>query len=112
MASQTLQGADRMASAVNARVIVPDFFDGHPLDMSLYPPDTEEKMKAAKEWREKHGGTEEGLNALMRVTKALDDKYPTVKTWGVYGLCWGGKVAILASGNDSPFAVSGTAHPG
>lgn len=112
MASQTLQGADRMASAVNARVIVPDFFDGHPLDMSLYPPDTEEKMKAAKAWREKHGDTDEGLSALLRVRKALDDKYPTIKSWGIYGLCWGGKVAIMASGKDSAFAVSGTAHPG
>lgn len=111
MASQTLQGADRMASAVNARVIVPDIFDGHALDMSLYPPDTEEKMKGAKAWQEKHGDVGEGLNALMGVRKALDDKYPTVKVWGVYGLCWGGKLAILASGKHSLFAVSGTAHP-
>jgi dienelactone hydrolase len=35
-----------------------------------------------------------------------------VKNWGVFGLCWGGKIAVLVSAQGSPFSVSGTAHPG
>ena len=27
-------------------------------------------------------------------------------------MCWGGKIVVLASAGESPFAVSGTAHPG
>ena len=91
---------------------MPDFFKGQPLDMSLYPPDTDEKMKAAKAWQAEHADLGEKLGVLMEVRKVLAEKYPTVKSWGVYGLCWGGKIAILASGPDSQFAVSGTAHPG
>ena len=47
---QTIQGADLLAESLKAVVLVPDFFKGEPLPLSIYPPNTEEKKKMAGEF--------------------------------------------------------------
>ena len=43
--SSTEQGADILAEATGARVVMPDLFEGRPLGMDVIPPDTPEKKK-------------------------------------------------------------------
>ncbi|MCJ1452592.1 hypothetical protein MMC28_002935 [Mycoblastus sanguinarius] len=109
---QTIQGADLLAESLKAVVLVPDFFKGEPLPLSIYPPNTEEKKKMAGEFIA--GTAEVGMNTtkLLDIAKEAREKYGSVEGWGTYGLCWGGKVTALASGPGTPFKASGTAHPG
>ncbi|KAA6412564.1 MAG: hypothetical protein FRX48_03555 [Lasallia pustulata] len=52
------------------------------------------------------------LPALFRILVEAKQRWPSVQGWGIFGLCWGGKIAALASGPETPFKVSGQAHPG
>ncbi|KAI9829316.1 MAG: hypothetical protein M1819_006379 [Sarea resinae] len=108
----TLQGADRLASHLDCLVLVPDFFKGEPLQVSFFPPDTDEKKAKVQAFIEEKAGIEANLFVLLQTTELAKKRWPEVKSWGAFGLCWGGKVAALASGPDSPFQVSGQAHPG
>ncbi|KAK0515424.1 hypothetical protein JMJ35_001458 [Cladonia borealis] len=109
---QTFQGADRLAESVKGLLLMPDFFEGEPLPLSLYPPDTDEKKKTAMEFMAGKANIEKNVDKLVEAVKEAKGKYETVKSWGTYGLCWGGKISILASGPDTDFKAAGTAHPG
>lgn len=117
-APQTLQGADRLAAQLNCLVIVPDFFEGSYCAPEWMPPDTDEKKAALSKWREEVPNVPRNVEKLLRVRKEAGEKWATVSedSWGVFGLCWGGKVAVVACGKGNEgkgrrFAVSGTAHP-
>ena len=71
---------------------MPDFFEGEPLPLSLYPPDTDEKKKTAMEFMAGKANIEKNVDKLVEAVKEAKGKYETVKSWGTYGLCWGGKV--------------------
>ena len=94
---QTLQGADRIAESVGALVLMPDFFKGEPLPLSLYPPDTDEKKKTAMSFMATTANIDGNVVKLVEVVKEAKGKgeYESVKNWGTYGLCWGGKVCWL-----------------
>ena len=109
---QTLQGADLLSHSVNALVLVPDFFKGNPLPLSLYPPDTDEKKKIAGQFMQVTGNIDANLTKLGELAQEAKGAYRDVKGWGCYGLCWGGKVAVLKSAAGTPFKAAGTAHPG
>jgi len=111
-APQTLQGADLLSHSLDALVLVPDFFDGKPLSMSLYPPDTDEKKKTVGEFMQGMASIDANVPKLEGVVKEAKAKYEGVKGWGCYGLCWGGKLAVLKSGAGTGFKAAGTAHPG
>ena len=89
---QTLQGADRLAKSVGALVLVPDFFRGKPLPLSLYPPDTDEKQKTAMEFIATTANIENSVAKLVELVREAKGMFENVKSWGTYGLCWGGKV--------------------
>ncbi|KAJ5247271.1 alpha/beta-hydrolase [Penicillium chermesinum] len=92
LASQTLQGADRLASQLDALVLVPDFFRGDAAQPAWFSLDPEERSRVLTKFM---GGTaalpqnSEVLIAIMAASKA---RFTAVQTWGAYGLCWGGKV--------------------
>jgi dienelactone hydrolase len=81
-----------LASSLDAVVLIPDFFKGEPADIDLFPPDTDEKKAMAQKFiTEKARSPEHMTNLIQTVTEAKE-KWPTVESWGVFGLCWGGKV--------------------
>jgi len=118
LAPQTIQGADRLAAHTGAVVLVPDLFYGEPMSKDLAPADTDEKKQKMGAFISGPADLKKNLAKLIEIRKAVADKYPAAEGhWGVFGLCWGGKVAVLAcaEGNEGAgrrFNVSGTAHPG
>lgn len=92
---QTFQGADRLAASLNGFVLLPDFFQGEPLSLSLYPPNTDEKKKTVGEFMQGKASIPPNTEKLVEVVKEAKGKYTGVEGWGVYGLCWGGKVRRL-----------------
>jgi len=110
---QTLQGADILAYSDAEhpyQVFIPDFFDGNPADIAWYPPTDEEKKSKLGKWFEiasppKH---------LPKVPVILTDaeKYnPSIKSWGVIGYCWGGKLVSLIAGRDTKFKAGVQTSP-
>ena len=71
---------------------MPDFFKGEALSLSLYPPDTDEKKKTAMEFMAGPASIDKNVDKLVAAVKEAKAKYGSVKSWGTYGLCWGGKV--------------------
>lgn len=96
---QTIQGADRLASETRAILLMPDFFSGKGLDHGLIPPDTEEKKNAMYAFFNEMANFEDNLPRLFAIRKAVSEMYPATEgRWGIFGLCWGGKLAVLACG--------------
>ncbi|KAK7966434.1 uncharacterized protein PG986_000711 [Apiospora aurea] len=118
-APQTLQGADRLAQLLgdDAVVVLPDLLEGTHPELGWLPADTPEKRARVKGWFDSVGDYRQSKPKLLRARGAAGAMFPSVASWGVFGLCWGGKPAVLASGADNEgegrrFNVSGTAHPG
>ncbi|KIW86565.1 hypothetical protein Z517_01963 [Fonsecaea pedrosoi CBS 271.37] len=111
---QTLQGADLIAYADKDhqyQVYMPDFFDGEPADISWYPPDTEEKGKKLGEFFQTAAAPPKTVARLNKVMEELQAKNPGVKSWGVLGYCWGGKIVNLVSGSNTVFKAAVACHP-
>ncbi|KAL3419454.1 AIM2 family protein C30D10.14 [Phlyctema vagabunda] len=108
---QILQGADLVAITLNAIILVPDFFRGNPAQYEWFTNQSQECKQAKETWL-KNMKFKEHLPDLYKVLDAAKDVYPEALNWGAYGLCWGGKMAVLASGEGTPFKVSGQVHPG
>ncbi|OTA98284.1 hypothetical protein M426DRAFT_70117 [Hypoxylon sp. CI-4A] len=118
MAPQTLQGADRLSASLNALVIVPDFLEGVYVQPSWIPADTDEKKEFLAKFQSEQAAIPKNVDKLINLRKIVGEKWPSVGDhWGVFGLCWGGKVGVVACGKGNEgiergFKVSGTAHPG
>jgi dienelactone hydrolase len=85
---QTLQGCDILASADDHNkyaVFMPDAFDGAPLDISLFPPDNDEKQQKVGAFFGKNSPPSFVPKAHATV-KAIQEKYPNIKEWGVLGV--------------------------
>ena len=81
---QTLQGADILAAGDHERpyrVFMPDFFDGHPADISWYPPDTPEKGKKLGEFFAGPAAPPKTLERIPKVLEALGKECPDIKAW-------------------------------
>ncbi|RFU78627.1 dienelactone hydrolase [Trichoderma arundinaceum] len=115
---QTIQGADRLSAQSGSLVLVPDFFDGKGLDQGDIPNDTEEKTQRVYAFFNSTANPQDNLIKLLALRKELAEKYPAIEGhWGLFGLCWGGKLTVLACGEGNEgvgrrFTASGTAHPG
>jgi len=109
---QTLQGADRLAAHLNAIVLVPDFFQGATLPADLVPADTDEKKAKLHQFKKERADIPECLKLLKETTRGATGHFTSVTGWAVSGLCWGGKVAVLASKEGTKFKASAQAHPG
>ena len=110
---QTIQGADILATSDTQkyRVFIPDWLQGNPCPIEWYPPNNEEKQKKLGAWFGKN--PPQGVaGRLQGFVKALEAKYPSVKSFGVLGFCWGGKVvSLVTSGDSNPFTIAAEAHP-
>jgi dienelactone hydrolase len=116
---QALQGADRISQHLtgDCLVILPDFFRGQPLR-----PD---ELSKAGEFLQGPGAFGPNADVLRQdVVPAILRKFPQLgeaqrPRLGAFGLCWGGKITVLAAVNvdtepdgSSPFRVTGQGHPG
>ena len=111
-APQTFQGADMLAEGLGAVVLVPDFFKGDALPGDIFPPDTDEKEQIVSKFLANQAAPPKNVEALLQTAAEAKKQWPSVRNWGAFGLCWGGKIVVLASAEGTPFTVSGTAHPG
>jgi dienelactone hydrolase len=97
---QTLQGADILAYANHEkpyRVFMPDWFDGEPMPIAWYPPDTDDKKQKLGHFFQTKAAPPATVAKIPGVTKALQEEAPAVQSWGILGLCWGAKVGSLFS---------------
>lgn len=95
MAPQTLQGADMLAAGLDAVVLVPDFFKGSPAKHEWVPPDTPEKQQLLAKFVQERADIPTCAKTLATIAKEAKTTYPSVQSWGSYGLCWGGKVGAI-----------------
>ncbi|PHH50866.1 putative AIM2 family protein C30D10.14 [Ceratocystis fimbriata CBS 114723] len=106
---QTLQGADILGQKY--RVLMPDWFEGKPADISVFPPDTPEKKETLTAFLSKNHPAIVGPKVKAYVA-AASAKYPAVTSWAIVGFCWGGKVVSnVTSTDDTPFKVGAEVHP-
>ncbi|KAL4821443.1 hypothetical protein BDW67DRAFT_180143 [Aspergillus spinulosporus] len=109
---QTTQGADILAKRLNALVLIPDFFRGDGAKHEWVPPDTDEKTAALMEFVTTKASFAEAAKSLPSLVDTYKGVFPSVQKWAAYGLCWGGKVLALSSGEGTPFATTVQVHPG
>ena len=93
MASQTIQGADLLAARLNAVVLIPDFFDGAPLKHEYVPADTEEKKQIIAEFMAHKADIARNVGVATEAVQEYRARFPAVRKWGAFGLCWGGKAS-------------------
>jgi len=111
MASQTLQGADLLAAAVGALVVVPDLLKGAVAEEKWFSSKEPADVEAKGKFFSLLGG-EQNVKTLNEFIDSAKTEWSGVEGWGVFGLCWGGKIAVLASLPPTHFKVSGQVHPG
>lgn len=110
---QILQGADRLAAMLDGIVLMPDFFKGPGLPVTLFDMPEEQRKTTISEFLSGPAAMPKCQTALLKdVAPDAKSKFPSVQAWGTFGLCWGGKMVALASGEGTPFSASGQAHPG
>ncbi|KAK6355340.1 hypothetical protein TWF696_004449 [Orbilia brochopaga] len=110
---QTLQGADILALTDPGHVVImPDFFNGQPMDLNFFPPDTDEKKAKWKSFFEIDAAIPRTTETAYKVLAGVKEKFPEVTTWGMFGLCWGGKAAtVIAKDPKNVIQAAGQAHP-
>jgi len=70
-----------------------------------------ESLLSVEKFRSEKSGNPDNLQIMLQTAKEAKKVWPGVKSWGAFGLCWGAKLAVQASGPDTMFTVSGQAHP-
>jgi len=113
---QTIRGADILAASVTEKtgkptmVFMPDWFE-EPADITMYPPDTPEKAEYIENFFSVNASSKKIIPQIPGLVEAIMKKNPTVKTWGIVGFCWGGKIAALVSNPGTIFKASAQCHP-
>ncbi|OIW31332.1 alpha/beta-hydrolase [Coniochaeta ligniaria NRRL 30616] len=111
---QTLQGSDILATSdahTKYRVFVPDLLNGDPCPIEWYPPTDDDKQKKLGAWFGKHA-PQAAAEEVVKFVKTLQEKNPGIKSWGIVGYCWGGKVvSLVTSGSSNPFSIAAEVHP-
>ncbi|KAF3924554.1 hypothetical protein ABW21_db0208122 [Orbilia brochopaga] len=111
---QNLLGADMLSEMTGSIVIMPDI-----LGDVVIPPSygdfsgiSEEEQTAIKSrLMAKINGFQVIPGQILEGPYKWKTTAPSAEKWGLFGLCFGGKVVALASREGTPFTVSGQAHP-
>jgi len=110
---QTLQGADILAYSDTEhpyQVFMPDFFEGNHAKIEWYPPDTKEKEQALGNWFQ-IAAPPKHLPKIPSLLEAAEKTNGNIKSWGIIGYCWGGKMASLVAGKDTKFKAAVQTSP-
>ncbi|KAH8705228.1 putative dienelactone hydrolase [Talaromyces proteolyticus] len=102
---QTLRGADIVArdlSAGNspALIIVPDWFDGCVAEKAWVPPVTPEQQEKLGGFIQNKASPGLVVPRVLEFTKDIKNVFTSVEKIGIFGFCWGGKLASLACQQD------------
>lgn len=119
-ASQSLQGADRLAAHLGSDVAVlaPDLLRGTYVQPDWLPPDTPEKQRLFAEFRAGPAQAPRAVEGLLEVRAEVARRWPGADgRVAAGGLCWGGKISALACGEGNVgggrrLVAAWTAHPG
>lgn len=111
---QSLQGADILSTShehKKYRVFMPDWFDGHPADLSWYPPKTDEQKEKLGNFFSTIAHPPSTAAKVPPYVEEVKKAYPEINKWAVIGFCWGGKIVSLLSGEGTLFSVAAECHP-
>ncbi|KAL4967884.1 Alpha/Beta hydrolase protein [Aspergillus stella-maris] len=109
---QTTQGADILSSTLNCLVLIPDFFNGDGAKYDWVPADSKEKEKLLMEFVNSKASFGGAAGKIEGIVEEYKREFSSVEKWGAYGLCWGGKVLALSSGEGTVFGGTVQVHPG
>jgi dienelactone hydrolase len=76
-----------------------------------YPPDTKEKGEALGNFFQTTGAPPKAAAKVPVLVKEIEKLYPNIKTWGIVGFCWGGKVVSLVTSGSDKFSAGAEVHP-
>jgi len=107
---QTQQGADMIASSLQTRVYMPDFFEpDQPFPPEKMPPTCEQDKVDLQAFFGSIARPGVAIGKLKRFGQLLRDEGK--EKIGAYGLCWGGKVVMRAGDEQSPLDAVSILHP-
>ena len=93
-------------------MFIPDFYRGEGIDISWFPPDTEEKQRLVKKFKD---GPGQIAPAVVTVSKVIDEIKNTYggkfNKFFAVGFCWGAKVAYLSSQESTLLSAVAGCHP-
>ncbi|KOS20897.1 putative AIM2 family protein [Escovopsis weberi] len=102
---QTLQGADILANGDGGdrqyQVYMPDWFEGKPCPIEIYPPDTPDKKKKLADFFEANS-PQRIASLVPALVDAVRAHNPAIEKLAIVGYCWGAKVALLSSTPSTP----------
>ena len=105
----TKQGADLLGDSMKTKIVMPDLFRNRPWPIDGFPPRDEAEDQKLSQWFESVGNFGERAKDVRAVVDEL--KSNGAQKLGLYGLCWGGNVAVQLAGKDSPFVGVSIIHP-
>jgi len=108
-----VQGADILAHSDKGnpkQVFMPDFLNENYASLEWYPPDNEEKQKKIGAWLQ-NAAPPKHLPKIPVVLSECEQLNPNIKSWGVIGYCWGGKLVSLIAGGTTKFKAGVQTSP-
>jgi len=111
---QTIQGADILAHSDKEhqyQVYMPDFFEGEYADVAWYSLDPKEKGEKVGNFVKTKAGPAKHLPKVKQIVQEAVEQNPNIKSWGIMGYCWGGKIASIVAGQQTKFTAAVQAHP-
>lgn len=119
---QTLRGADIVAASLSSSskgpvaVLVPDWFDGTVANKAWVPPVTDEQTAKLGNFIKTKAAPELVVPRVLKFAEGLKQQQPAlpnVQSLGIFGFCWGGKLASIACqiSSDSIFSVAVQTSP-
>ncbi|KAG9232378.1 hypothetical protein BJ875DRAFT_443229 [Amylocarpus encephaloides] len=113
---QTLQGADILAEVGSGKsdiqVFMPGYLETHPPKMQWFMPNASDQDKEEKtEYFTGIANPASAIELTPKLVASIYEKYPSIKSWGALGLCWGSKVVFATTGQGTPFNAGAGVHP-
>ena len=82
------------------------------LSGNRFPPQTKEHGEALGNFFATTGAPPKTAGRIPGLVKEIEKLYPNIKTWGIIGFCWGGKVvSLVTSTSDTQFKAAAECHP-